>query len=997
MLADAVSFWTSASSAIASINENISSALENFEVENTRNHNDDNIDEINTIDHLRYDLELYKGLLEDAQMQHFELSKQSRVLIAEKDVEILYYKKLTHHNDENDYINKNTDKLGDDSSDGDGSVDLKVERLLSQNRILESSLHDLEERYKLSLHDQNEWLVMKTKYEEAMTSLKGLKADLLSVKLEQERVDKKNNETIESLVNEYSNLASETELIQQQTHHRVNEVIRENEVLVTKLSALENNISDLADRSYTTQLNNNNSSSTYGSSSMIMNNSNNTSGTIESSVPSSPNRSPDNNNSLSPSSMEIKDLKSKLINIQFDMKAKDEEIQRLMALLSSYNSSFDDSSSGSNNNSGSNNESQLIIAKLELDVSHLSQDISRLIIEKKDAEIAGKRYHEQYKHTMQLYEALKKLYSVLQIEISSHETKVMIDDDNATTVERSSSSSQPAAASSQHHLKEIESWKKQIDQLRFEHQAMIERLHHDHSIQMEAIISKHDADVRAFKKEHVEQLQEVRAITDAKSVEYEQLQLKCCALEDQLGGMEGTSTTTTTSSVIEEMNHRIQSQLTEINHLENELLGMKERLQQVESEYESYRIDIMMEIQKRSQELNEEKMELMRNIVMNNDQHDRIVMKLKDSYADQLSTFEATHKQAIIDIKQSEQLHLESEMNNIKMNAAVELNKEIAIAEDRYNSMILQKDALLEQSLCELKKQLHNEYELKIEGINSSHSIELEASIAQLEQQHHEYITVINAEKNAEYEAILATSLNDQKQVLRIEFDAQLHDSQQIANDKLKALSDRYEAEKNRMVEDTMLMKEQLISQMLKERMDSESALIALHKGQIDDIISEHTQFIDDLMKKHKIVVDTMMIDHRLQVDEVNERHQQSIDSLIVQHKQYIDDVLVDKKECEEKLRNEYMITIDRITAQHNDHLQSSLESLRMELGQKEELRVKTVCEEIAKEHENAIQVMVASHGDRVLSMQQDYEEVKVELSREIDLLKLELNTIEQK
>lgn len=368
MLADAVSFWTSASSAIASINENISSALENFEVENTRNHNDDDIDEKNTIDHLRYDLELYKGLLEDAQMQHFELSKQSRVLIAEKDVEILYYKKLTHHNDENDYINKNTDKLGDDSSDGDGSVDLKVERLLSQNRILESSLHDLEERYKLSLHDQNEWLVMKTKYEEAMTSLKGLKADLLSVKLEQERVDKKNNETIESLVNEYSNLASETELIQQQTHHRVNEVIRENEVLVTKLSALENNISDLADRSYTTQLNNNNSG-TYGSSSMIMNNSNNTSGTIESSVPSSPSRSSDNNNSLSPSSMEIKDLKSKLINIQFDMKVKDEEIQRLMALLNSYNSSFDDSSSNSNNrsvhnnnnSSGSNNESQLII------------------------------------------------------------------------------------------------------------------------------------------------------------------------------------------------------------------------------------------------------------------------------------------------------------------------------------------------------------------------------------------------------------------------------------------------------------------------------------------------------------------------------------------------------------------------------------------------------------------------------------------------------------
>ena len=153
-------------------------------------------------------------------------------------------------------------------------------------------------------------------------------------------------------------------------------------------------------------------------------------------------------------------------------------------------------------------------------------------------------------------------------------------------------------------MEEISELRKEQSIALVEHQAIIERLHHDHSIQMEAIISKHDADVRAFKKEHVEQLKEVRAITDAKSVEYEQLQLKCCALEDQLGGMEGTSTTTTTSSVIEEMNHRIQSQLTEINHLENELLGMKERLQQVESEYESYRIDTMMEIQKRSQELN---------------------------------------------------------------------------------------------------------------------------------------------------------------------------------------------------------------------------------------------------------------------------------------------------------------------------------------------------------------------------------------------------------
>ena len=139
-------------------------------------------------------------------------------------------------------------------------------------------------------------------------------------------------------------------------------------------------------------------------------------------------------------------------------------------------------------------------------------------------------------------------------------------------------------------------------------QAVIERFNRDHSIQMEAIDSKHEDDVVAIKKEHTEQLKEVRAITDdAKSIECEQLQLKCRALEEQLADTKdeaASTTTTSSSSVIEEMNHRMQSQLTEIDHLKSELSRMKERLQQVESEYESYRIDTMMEMKKSSEEMN---------------------------------------------------------------------------------------------------------------------------------------------------------------------------------------------------------------------------------------------------------------------------------------------------------------------------------------------------------------------------------------------------------
>jgi len=143
---------------------------------------------------------------------------------------------------------------------------------------------------------------------------------------------------------------------------------------------------------------------------------------------------------------------------------------------------------------------------------------------------------------------------------------------------------------------------KSIDFL-LEHQVMIEQLRRDHSIELAEIVSKHVADVRAIKQEYDERLKEVRIVTDAKydakCVEYEHLHQKCRALEEQLNAA-------LSSTVIEELNHRIQSQLKDIDQLKSELLSMKERLQQVESEYESYRVDTILEL-KKVQESNESK------------------------------------------------------------------------------------------------------------------------------------------------------------------------------------------------------------------------------------------------------------------------------------------------------------------------------------------------------------------------------------------------------
>lgn len=78
MLADAVSLWSSATSAVYALNENFNSALEQFETENIKPN--DEVQNNYSVEHLQCELELYKSMLETSQMQHLELSKQSRFI-----------------------------------------------------------------------------------------------------------------------------------------------------------------------------------------------------------------------------------------------------------------------------------------------------------------------------------------------------------------------------------------------------------------------------------------------------------------------------------------------------------------------------------------------------------------------------------------------------------------------------------------------------------------------------------------------------------------------------------------------------------------------------------------------------------------------------------------------------------------------------------------------------------------------------------------------------
>lgn len=407
MFADARSLWSSASSAIASLNENISTALEKIDAD--IDGPEGNSKEV--VDQLKADLDTYKAMLEDAQMQHFELSKQSRILVAEKEAELMHLKQQ--------FPNQPQQLL--DSSSTEGNT-LKYQKLLAEKMILEASLAEAEEKLKLSLHEKNEYLVMKKTHEEVMARFQNVKSDLSTMKVDVDSKDKQKNETIENLVAEYSKLAAESELYQQQCDKRVAEVMKENEILVTKMHALEHSITELADRSVsTTPPVGYSAASSAATPTPSKNNSRSDLVT----------GSPAAAHSFNSDAGELRETRSKLVNLQFDMKEKENEIQRLKSVLSglveaqaAYAATMFPPAVTSNA-PGSGGDAELAttlaklreesskcealerkITKLESELENQSRDISRLSVEKREADEAGRKYLEQSKRVQQQYDTL---------------------------------------------------------------------------------------------------------------------------------------------------------------------------------------------------------------------------------------------------------------------------------------------------------------------------------------------------------------------------------------------------------------------------------------------------------------------------------------------------------------------------------------------------------------------------------------------------------------
>eukprot|EP01039_Chlorochromonas_danica_P008825 gene8825-9728_t len=280
MLSDARSLWRAAGSVL-------SQALENLDAEmRPTDQSEEDETELGRIKKIENELESYKKLLEDAQMQHFELSKQSRIVMAEKDVEIRQLQSQLQSTAEGSAALPNT-PLSADS--------LQVQKLMSEKKVLEDSLYEVETQLRQSLQEKNNLQILKKSYEDLSHRFENVKNDLVAMKADFEVRDKERNETVENLVAEYSKLAAETELMQQKSHHRIAEVTKENEILVTRLEALEHSISELADRAASSQQSTNTVNTSDADLAVLQ--------------------------------KELKEAKNKIVTLQFDLKEREDELK----------------------------------------------------------------------------------------------------------------------------------------------------------------------------------------------------------------------------------------------------------------------------------------------------------------------------------------------------------------------------------------------------------------------------------------------------------------------------------------------------------------------------------------------------------------------------------------------------------------------------------------------------------------------------------------------
>ena len=159
-------------------------------------------------------------------MEHLSLSKNSRLLLAQKEADVIYWKR----------------KSGVSEESTEDTEQLSVERLIAEKASLEESLVIMGSQLREAIRDSNEIKAMMAKCDDSQGQYDLLKQEFTKLVADAELQDTQKAATIDGLVSEYSKLAAEMEVRQRGESTRLLEVMRENETLATRIRALEHSL-----------------------------------------------------------------------------------------------------------------------------------------------------------------------------------------------------------------------------------------------------------------------------------------------------------------------------------------------------------------------------------------------------------------------------------------------------------------------------------------------------------------------------------------------------------------------------------------------------------------------------------------------------------------------------------------------------------------------------------------------------------------------------------
>lgn len=272
-------------------------------------------------------------MLERAQMDIVQISQQSRVLLAEKEASI------------NMWRQKYLESTGN-IEPADMSSLIDMEALLTERNALLSNLSSLEDKLKEAHAQQSGPLIKAQMYDNLVTKHAKLAEEYASMVSDVESKSRGESDTIEHLVSEYTNLGAEFERRQATDAARIHEVERENEVLTMKLLAMEHSITEFADRASTSTASP--SAASSGEYAVLQN--------------------------------DAKELRAKLVNLQFDLKEKEDEIGRLKTVIDDAGSAVVLSSALSEKD----------FNELRAEFEAIRADYFKAVAERDEAEAVGK-------------------------------------------------------------------------------------------------------------------------------------------------------------------------------------------------------------------------------------------------------------------------------------------------------------------------------------------------------------------------------------------------------------------------------------------------------------------------------------------------------------------------------------------------------------------------------------------------------------------------------